>query len=144
MAITFKAGSRNGASIAVNIPVLDDSIQESTEGFIIVLDVNTSLTWSSQVAFTRNLRTALVKIIDNDRKLNLETKNIYLHIITILHTAFFFGFTQMEYTYNERRSEGVNFIPFRAAPGNVTEKMFTFHLNLNSVSSTFTFGGLLY
>ena len=74
MAITFKAGSRNGASIAVNIPVFDDSIQESTEGFIIVLDVNTSLTWSSQVAFARNLRTALVMIIDRDRKLNLEVK----------------------------------------------------------------------
>ena len=59
------------------------------------------------------------------------------------HTAFFFGFTQMEYTYDERQDEGVQFIPFRAAPGNVTEKNFTFHLNLNSITSTFIFGGML-
>ena len=59
------------------------------------------------------------------------------------YTVFFFGFTQNEYTYDERRDEGVQFIPFRAAPGNVTEKMFTFRLNLNSISATFTFGGML-
>ena len=67
--ITFKAGSRNGASVAVKIPVFDDNTQESTEGFIIVLDADEPLTRSSEVVFTGSLRTALVKIIDNDRKL---------------------------------------------------------------------------
>ena len=45
--------------------------------------------------------------------------------------------------YDERRDEGVQFIPFRAAPGNVTEKMFTFRLNLNAITSTFEFGRTL-
>lgn len=44
--------------------------------------------------------------------------------------------------YNERRDEGVQLIPFMAAPGNVTEKMFTFRLSLNPVFQTFTFGGI--
>ena len=58
------------------------------------------------------------------------------------YTAFFFGFIQMEYIYDERRDEGVQLIPFRASPGNETEKMFDFHLILSSITSTFTFGGI--
>ena len=67
----FKAGSKNGASIAVNIPVLDDDIQETPEGFIILLDVNKSQTLSGHVTFTASKRTALAIITDNDRKHSL-------------------------------------------------------------------------
>ena len=49
----------------------------------------------------------------------------------------------MEYMYDERRDEGVHFIPIRAAPGNETEKMFNFNLNLNPITSSFIFGGRL-
>ena len=66
--IVFKAGSRNGASISVNIPVIDDDIQETQEGFIILLDVNESHTSRSQVALNLDQRTALGRIFDNDRK----------------------------------------------------------------------------
>ena len=68
--IIFKAGSKHGASISVAIPVFDDAADEPLEGFILVLDADTSLTKSTQVSFTRRLRTALVKIVDNDRELN--------------------------------------------------------------------------
>ena len=68
--IIFKAGSKHGASITVDIPVFDDAVDEPLEGFILVLDVDTSRTKSTQVSFNRILRTTLVKIVDNDRKLN--------------------------------------------------------------------------
>ena len=42
--------------------------------------------------------------------------------------------------YNERNDEGIQEIPFSAAPGNVTEKSLTFTLNLNAVERAFVFG----
>ena len=45
------------------------TIQEPTEGFIIVLEVNEPLTQRHQVVLTRNQRTTLLKIIDADCKL---------------------------------------------------------------------------
>ena len=58
-------------------------------------------------------------------------------------TAFYCGFTQQEYTYDEGQDEGIHFIPFRAAPGYATEKTFTFFLSLNGITGTFTFGRML-
>ena len=54
-------------SQTVNFTVFDDAVDEAQEGFIIVLDADEP-TNSSQVFFTRNLRTTLGRIDDNDRK----------------------------------------------------------------------------
>ena len=42
--------------------------------------------------------------------------------------------------YNERRDEGTQDIIYSPAPGNKTEKTFTFALNLNAQQGAFTFG----
>ena len=67
--IVFRAGGPVSRSQTVNFPVFDDAVHEAPEGFIIVLDADEPLTMRSQVAFTRNLRTTLVRINDDDRKL---------------------------------------------------------------------------
>ena len=65
--VTFSAGSEEGATISVNIEVLDDNIDEYVEGFILVLYVDTAQT-SIGISFTPSKQTALVRIYDNDRK----------------------------------------------------------------------------
>lgn len=57
--------------------------------------------------------------------------------------AFFFGFEQSQFIFNERRDEGGHDILFSAAPGNATEKNFSFALNLKKVKGEFTFGSQL-
>ena len=59
----FPAGSKEGSIRTVAIEVFDDDIDEYPEGFILVLDVDTS-----GVRFTPSRRTALVRINDDDRK----------------------------------------------------------------------------
>ena len=54
--------------------------------------------------------------------------------------AFFFGFEQDEFVYNERHDEGRQDIIYSPTPGNKTEKNFTFALNLNALQGAFTFG----
>ena len=49
----------------VDFPVFDDVTDEDPEGFIIVLDVDWSLT-TTNVSFTPNLRTTLGRIFDDD------------------------------------------------------------------------------
>ena len=69
-----------------------------------------------------------------------------LYLTTIMNSsvyiflAFFFGFEQEEYVYNERRDEGLHEIIFSPAPGNRTERNFVFGLNLNALQGAFTFG----
>ena len=58
-------------------------------------------------------------------------------------TAFYFGFINHSYTYDEGQDEGLQFIPFRAAPGNVTEMSFTFYLSLTPISEHLIFGCML-
>ena len=53
------------SSQMVRFPVFDDTINEYTKGFIIVLDANETQT---QVSFNPALRTTLGRINDNDRK----------------------------------------------------------------------------
>ena len=60
-----------------------------------------------------------------------------------LPIAFYFGFIKKEYTYDEGQDYGEQFIPFRAAPGNATEKKVTFSLILNKTSAALTFGSML-
>ena len=55
--------------------------------------------------------------------------------------AFFFGFVLNEVTYDEARDEGLQELLYSPAPGNKTEKMFTFSLNLNALVGAFEFGG---
>ena len=55
---------------------------------------------------------------------------------------FFFGFEQQQYTYNELLDEGIQEIPFSAAPGNETEKMFSFSLEINALQGTFQSGSM--
>ena len=61
-----------------------------------------------------------------------------------LHLAFYFGFEQQEYVYNEKHDEGPQDISFSSAPGNKTEKNFIFALNLNAIQGAFTFGSMCY
>ena len=42
--------------------------------------------------------------------------------------------------YNEIIDEGIQDIPYSAAPGNVTEKSLSFTLNLNTIERAFVFG----
>ena len=44
--------------------------------------------------------------------------------------------------YNERRDRGTQDIIYSPAPGNKTEKTFTFALNLTALQGEFTFGGM--
>ena len=44
--------------------------------------------------------------------------------------------------YNERRDEGPQDIIYSPAPGNKTEKTFTFALYLNAQQGAFTFGSM--
>ena len=60
----------------------------------------------------------------------------------LLYIAFFFGFEQDEFVYNERCDEGTQNIIYSPAPGNTTEKTFTFALNLNALQGAFTFGSM--
>ena len=74
----FPAGSKEGSIQTVAIEVFDDDIDEYPEGFILVLDVNTSLTAFS-VSFTAlggGRRTALVIINDDDRKHYTDVYNM--------------------------------------------------------------------
>ena len=64
----FTPGGPVSQSINVFFPVFDDAVDEAQEGFIIVLDADEPLTMHSEVAFTRNLRTTLARIKDDDRK----------------------------------------------------------------------------
>lgn len=66
--ITFRRGSGNGATKSVHIPVFDDATDEVVEGLIIVLEVDESRNENHQVKLTPNLRTAIGKIYDDDRK----------------------------------------------------------------------------
>ena len=59
-----------------------------------------------------------------------------------LHVVFYFGFEQQEYIYTEKHDVGPQDIPFSPAPGNKTEKNFTFALNLNAIQGAFTFGSM--
>ena len=59
-----------------------------------------------------------------------------------MHVAFYFGFEQQEYIYNEKHDVGPQNIPFSPAPGNRTEKNFTFALNLNAIQGEFIFGSM--
>ena len=43
--------------------------------------------------------------------------------------------------FNELRDQGPQDIIYSPAPGNRTEKNFTFALNLNALQGVFTFGG---
>ena len=49
--------------------------------------------------------------------------------LTLSLLAFFFGFVFNEVTYDEARDEGLQELRYSPAPGNKTEKMFTFSLN---------------
>ena len=44
--------------------------------------------------------------------------------------------------YSEKRDEGPQDIIYSPAPGNKTEKTFTFALNLNALQGAFTFGSM--
>ena len=55
-------------SQTVQFPVFDDSINEETEGFIIVLDIDESKPNRGKIEFEDKLRTTLGRINDNDRK----------------------------------------------------------------------------
>ena len=55
--------------------------------------------------------------------------------------AFYFGFVRNEVTYDEARDEGLQELLYSPAPGNKTEKLFTFSLNLNALQGGFEFGG---
>ena len=48
--------------------MFDDAVDEEVEGFIIVLEVDVGRTGNHQVTLTPNLRTAIGKIYDDDRK----------------------------------------------------------------------------
>ena len=64
--VSFLPNSGVGAERIVNFPVYDDVIDEDPEGFIIVLNVDSST--AVDVAFNPELRTALGRINDDDRK----------------------------------------------------------------------------
>ena len=64
--VFFPANSGVGTEERVDFPVFDDVVDEDPEGFIIVLDVDRSLT-NVNVFFTPNLRTTLGRISDDDR-----------------------------------------------------------------------------
>ena len=63
--VFFAANSGANAERRVDFPVFDDVVNEESEGFIIVLDVDRNLT-DVAVAFTPNLRTTLGRINDDD------------------------------------------------------------------------------
>ena len=56
------------SSQLVQFPVFDDAIDEESEGFIILLDVDEFQTDRGLVFFAECLRVALGRINDNDRK----------------------------------------------------------------------------
>ena len=64
----FFAANSGGFGIQkfVDFPVFDDVVDEDPEGFIIVLDVDRTLT-TANVSFTSKLRTTLGRIFDDDR-----------------------------------------------------------------------------
>ena len=64
--VFFPANSGVDTHRFVDFPVFDDVIDEDPEGFIIVLDVDWTLT-TARVSFTPNLRTTLGRIFDDDR-----------------------------------------------------------------------------
>ena len=97
LGIYFSPGSAEGSILSVPIDVLDDSIDEYTEGFILVLDVDKSLT-VADVAFTPSKRTVLVKIYDND--CNFKPRFYIVLFYSFSFIVFYFGFEQQEYTYN--------------------------------------------
>ena len=59
--------------------------------------------------------------------------------IKCMHAAFFFGFEQQQYTYNEQADVGLQEIPFSAAPGNETVKRFSFSIHTTSIKGGFIF-----
>ena len=64
--VFFPANSGVDTHRFVEFPVFDDVADEDLEGFIIVLDVDRTLT-TANVSFTPNLRTTLGRIFDDDR-----------------------------------------------------------------------------
>ena len=136
--VFFSAGSGNSVSQSVSFPIMDDTITEEPEGFIIVLYRDTNLT-SIEVAFTPNLRTTLGRINDDDRELYHATLSSLTHILSLL--VLFLGFVRNEVTYNEASDYGLQELLYRLAPGNKTEKLFVFSLNLNALQGGFEFGG---
>ena len=135
--VFFPANNGTGASQRVSIPIMDDAIDEEPEGFIIVLYRDDNLT-SIELAFTPNLRTTLGRINDDDCKLYHAH---FLSYISLSLLAFFFGFVYNEVTYDEARDEGLQELLYSPAPGNKTEKSFTFSLNTNALVGGFEFGG---
>ena len=61
--------------------------------------------------------------------------------LTVSLLAFFFGFLLNEVTYDEARDEGLQELLYSPAPGNKTEILFIFSLNLNALVGGFEFGG---
>ena len=135
--VFFPANSGTGASQRVSFPILDDTIDEEPEAFIIVLYRDDNLT-SVVIAFTPNLRTTLGRINDDDRELYHATLSSLSHILSLL--ALFFGFVLNEVTYNEASDYGLQELLYSPAPGNKTEKLFVFSLNLNALQGGFEFG----
>ena len=81
--VFFPANSGTGASQRVSFPILDDTIDEEPEAFIIVLYRDDNLT-SVVIAFTPNLRTTLGRINDDDRELYHATLSSLSHILSLL------------------------------------------------------------
>ena len=116
--------------------MFDDNIDEYVEGFILVLDVDTTQT-SFGVSFTPSKQTALVRIYDNDRKFHCI---IIVRYFCTISAAFFFGFEQQEIIFNEQLDEGLQDILVSAATGNATEKSFGYLLDLIPIKGDFSFG----
>ena len=53
---------------------------------------------------------------------------------------FQFGFEQQKYTFNEITDEGLQDIPFSAAPGYETEKSFDFSIEITPLQGNFMTG----
>ena len=58
----------------------------------------------------------------------------------MISAAFFFGFEQQDFIFNEQLDEGFQDIFLSAAPGNATEKSFHYSLDLNFIKGDFSFG----
>ena len=84
--IMFPAGSINGFIQSTTFEVLNDDIDEYVEGFILVLDVDTSRT-AIVVNFSPSKRTALVNIYDDDYSkccaCNIHVTGDSMHVVTL-------------------------------------------------------------
>ena len=135
----FPANSSKNEERSVSFSINNDTIDEETEGFIVVLYRDTNLTFI-EVVFTPSRRTTLVRIFDDDGE---QVAAKYLSDKEILCIVFFFGFVVNEVTYDEERNEGLQKIRYSPAPGNKTEISFNFSLILNPLQGNFEFGGKL-